>query len=308
MKKVLITGVSGFIGSQVAKELKGNYDIIGIDQVNAWHDYCTTQYIFDIVNDQLLDGVFHDHSIDYVIHIAAEKSLRVCEEDKQRAYQINFLASKYLYELTKKHNGKFIFLSSDQVFDGRLGHYHEFAPLNPINYYGKLKQEFEQLLVKDKAAAICRTALVFGDIPHNQLPFFDEIKESHLLVVQGYIVQHVIHRLRNHKPIILPQDEYMTPTSVELLAKQLKAVIDWDLGGILHCCGGERISRYQFGLKIAELFELDPSFIRSHSSQDPLRPKDVSLLFQHSEEQLNMRYPTLVEMLEPMKEKQYIQQ
>ena len=100
----------------------------------------------------------------------------------------------------------------------------------------------------------------------------------------------------------MPQDEYVTPTSLELLGKQIKNVILYNATGILHCCGGERISRYEFGKKIANIFNLDDKFIKPNSSNDKLRPKDVSLNTDYSSKKLNLCYWGIDEMLKNLKD------
>lgn len=302
MKEILITGVSGFIGEYLASILNKNYKIIGVDIDGFAYKQCDYFYQYNITNFDDIEKIFKIHNIDYVIHTAAEKSLVKCEKNMEKACKINYLASKFLYELSEKNNAKFIFISSDQVFDGLKGNYNEKSLTKPINYYGKLKVLVENEIKEKNNAVICRTALTFGKIPENQIDYFNEIKVKDYLVVQGYIVQHVIYKLSQKENIILPQDEYVTPTSLELLGKQIKNVILYNATGILHCCGGERISRYEFGKKIANIFNLDDKFIKPNSSNDKLRPKDVSLNTDYSSKKLNLCYWGIDEMLKNLKD------
>lgn len=302
-KTILITGSSGFIGSYLVAKLKSKYMIIGVDSKVLSNDQCDYFYNLDITNYDKFKEIFNNYKIDFVIHTAAEKSLVACENNKERSYEINYLGSEFLYNLTKTHGGRFIFISSDQVFDGTEGNYSEYAKTNPINYYGLLKDQFENKLKEDKDAAICRTALTFGIIPESQEFLFDEIKHKEFLVVQGYIVQHVIHKLANKEYINLPRNEFMNPTSVELLYHQITKVIENNLTGILHCCGGERISRYDFGKKIAKSFGLDHSFIKPNDSNNKLRPKDVSLDVKYSSTKLGIKYWDVETMIQKLKSK-----
>lgn len=301
MKNILITGASGFIGEYLASKFKHEYKLIGIDIDNSSYNQYDYFYNYDITEKHKINEIFSKHKIDYVIHTAAEKSLVTCENNKERAYEVNYLASENLYNMCKENNSKFIFISSDQVFDGHIGGYNEMSETNPINYYGELKKLFEERIQDDKNVSICRTALAFGNIPKNQQSYFDKIKNNNHLVVQGYIVQHVIYKLSNKEEIILPQNEYISPTSVELLYKQIKKVIENNITGILHCCGGEKISRYEFGKKIARVFDLDDSFIKPNDSNDKLRPKDVSLNVNYSSLILDMSFWNVDTMLGKLK-------
>lgn len=92
----------------------------------------------------------------------------------------------------------------------------------------------------------------------------------------------------------------MSPTSVELIYRQIKEVINKNISGILHCCGGERISRYEFGLKIAKFYNLDSQYISPEDSNDPLRPKDVSLNVKESQKKLGFIFDNIEEMLKKL--------
>jgi dTDP-4-dehydrorhamnose reductase len=294
MKTILITGASGFIGSSLAKGLKG-YRLIGVD-LNACPDTNFTLFFKgDLCNKKFAQSMFSNNSIDIIIHAAALKNVKECERQKKRAYRTNVKMTSILVDLAPPST-HFIYLSSDQVFDGKNGPYSEKSCCLPINYYGYTKRKSEEFLLK-RNAAICRTALVFGKVPLNQRKLLDEACNSERLVVQGFIVQHVIRRLRARKKIKLPRDEYMNPTSIDLLLKQLKVVITRQEKGILHCCGGEGISRYEFGKRIARRYHLDSSLIVPIVGTDKLRPKDVSMEFSSTERRLGFSFDTINTML-----------
>ena len=121
-------------------------------------------------------------------------------------------------------------------------------------------------------------------------------------MVQGYIIDHVKYLLENGRKIILPKNEYCNPTNNHTLFRQLSKIIKEDLSGVFHCCGGERISRYDFGIKIAKIFKLDFSLIDPSSSNDTLRPKDVSLNFDYSSKELDLKFPNMDEMIKQVLE------
>lgn len=296
-KTILITGASGFIGEYLSKRFGNEYDIIGIDIMDDNEALFKKFYKVDICNGNEIKKIFQENSINYVIHCAAAKHLKWCEEHRDQSYDSNFLATKNLYKLSKSIGAKFIFLSSDQVFDGRNGNYKESSEKHPINHYGTLKDLSEDYLLKDKSVAICRTAMVFGKIPENQKTFFEEIRDKDYLVVQGYIVDHVLYKLKNNQRIVLPKDEYCNPTNTCLLYRQIESIVKNDLSGIFHCCGGERISRYDFGKKIACLFKLNDSNIDSSQSNDVLRPRDVSMSSEESSKITRIRYSKINEMI-----------
>lgn len=298
LKTVLVTGSSGFIGSDFVRQYNSKYRIIGLDLMNPEDDNLLyMQYIGDVCNKGLLDNIFDKQEIDIVIHTAAEKSLILCEKERERAYRINYEATMYLASLAESYNAHFIFISSDQVFHGDSKYSAEDCKTNPINYYGKLKSMVEAKLKGKPNVSICRTALVFGEIPNWQKNYFDSIKSDETLAVQGFIVQQTKYCLENGLKIILPADEFVSPTHVRLLSNQIDTIIRNNIFGILHCCGGDRISRYEMGLEIATHYGLNNKFICSNGVENPLRPKDVSLNCEKTEHLLNMRFPDFKTML-----------
>ena len=299
-KTILVTGCNGFIGKAFIQRYHEKYHIIGVDMTaSARNSFCDTEYLADICDAEKIKEIFSNHQIDVVLHTAAEKSLIKCEEEQERSFAINYMASVRFLELAEQVNSKFIFISSDQVFDGSDSMYPENAPVHAINYYGKLKIMMEHQLLQHPHAAICRTALVFGDIPDEQKSYFDEICYQDTLPVQGYIVQHTRFCLEQNRKLILPDDEFVSPTHVMLLAEQIDSVISHDVSGILHCCGKDRISRYEMGMCIASHYQLmgNKDCIQKQGQQNPLRPKDVSLECSHTEQLLQMKFMSFAEML-----------
>lgn len=298
-KTILVTGCRGFIGSAFIHRYYEKYTFVGVDIVSSVKDgLCDAEYSADICDYEAMKEIFSNHKIDIVLHTAAEKSLVKCEEEKERAFAINYTGTIGLLSLAEQYRSKFVFISSDQVFDGTKALYSEASLVNAINYYGRLKILAEQRLLSYPNAAICRTALVFGNIPAEQMDYFNQIKHRDTLSVQGYIVQHTKYRLEHNLRIILPDDEFVSPTHVLLLADQLDHVISRNVSGILHCCGKGRISRYDMGVCIAEHYNLDKIDILRSGYPDLLRPKDVSMDCTYTENKLGMCFMTFPEMLD----------
>ncbi len=295
---ILITGSSGFIGQYLASKFCKNFRVIGIDIETIKKNYCDYFYKLDIRNTKELQKIFKNHKVDYVIHSAAAKDLLWCENNKNEAYDINFFSSIKLCALSRKNKAKFIYISSDQVFDGKSKNSEENSNKNPINYYGILKNMVENEIVDYKNVTICRTAMVFGNIPKNQAKLFNKIKSENTLKVQSFIVQHLIYKLSKNQEIILPRDEYCNPTSNMLFFRQIENVIEKNLSGMLHLCGGERISRYNFGKEIAKIYNLNKKLIVPLKVNNPLRPKDVSMSFYKTQKKLGIRFSKITKMIQ----------
>lgn len=294
---ILITGAAGFIGSALVDGLKGRYSIVVTDKYPVLPDISVTAVTGDITDVNFVSKVFSIYPIQYVIHLAAEKSLLTCEENYKLARKINIDTTIHLLNCAKNNNAFFIYMSSDQVFDGEQGGYYEDAPINPINNYGRLKAEAEKYILEREGTAVCRTALVFGAIPQNQIPLFRSCCTNKALKVQSFIVQHVLERLSRQNKIFLPADEYMSPTHTSLLTRQIQVILEKRLEGIFHCCGSDRLSRYQFGKRIADIKGVDSKWIDGRSSSSMIRPKDVSLNVNYTEQKLGFKFGDLDKMI-----------
>lgn len=297
-KTILITGSRGFIAEGFIEKYHSYYNLIGVDKKIKEGRKEIIEYKADICDTDLIIEIIKKHNVQYIIHTAAEKSLISCENNKMQAYNLNYVATIELANRSQKLGVKFIFISSDQVFDGRKGEYKETENVKAINYYGQLKIMAERELIKINSSSICRTALVFGKIPKEQKDYFDSIKIKRELAVQGYIVQQTKYCLENEVNINLPADEFVSPTHVNLLAKQIQCTIEKNVCGILHCCGKDCISRYEMGCRIAEKYNLDCAFINGESGTNPLRPKNVSLDCKITEKKLGFEFPSFAQMLE----------
>jgi len=119
--KVLITGVAGFIGSNLADSLiKNNYDIIGVDNLS----YGSLTQVPDSVDfyeadirDKNIISLFDN--VDYVFHLAAKNSIIDCENDPSETFDINVNGTLNIFDIAiKKKIKKVIYAESSAVYEG----------------------------------------------------------------------------------------------------------------------------------------------------------------------------------------------
>jgi len=155
--KVLITGSSGMLGKDLAKELLKSYDVFGVDLVGSI-------YKADITNKQSIAGVIKKVSPDIVIHAAALTDVDGCERDKKRAYRINADGTKNVALASKSVGAVLIYISTDFVFDGNKKRpYHESDKTSPLGIYADSKLMGETAVKKIlKKYFILRTSWLYG--------------------------------------------------------------------------------------------------------------------------------------------------
>lgn len=258
--KILVTGASGLLGTRLVNSSK-NFEVYGTYYQNPVNLGQGKTFRLD-VSERSVSKYIRKLSPDIVVHTAALTNVDRCEIDPKKAYKANVEGTRNI--VLGAMNSKFIYISTDYIFDGEVGMYQEDNEPNPISYYGQTKLEGEQIVQKMcKNYIIARTSVLYGW--HTRLNF----------------VSWVIHELQKGNKINIVTDQFNSPTLVDDLVEQIMVLIKQDEQGIFHTAGGERIDRYTFAVKIARLFELNQSLITPITSKSlnwvAKRPKDSSL-------------------------------
>jgi UDP-glucose 4-epimerase len=166
MPNVLLTGGLGYIGSHILVELIHStidYSIFIIDNlsnssIDKWlklQEYCQNKkpmrfYCIDLIDKPEIDKIFHENSMDMVIHLAGLKSVGESIKSPLYYYQTNLISTMNLLEIMQKYQCKnIIFSSSATVYgEGTTVPYQENMPtgIGLTNPYGKTKQMQEEIL------------------------------------------------------------------------------------------------------------------------------------------------------------------
>ena len=135
MKKLLICGIGGQLGSALKKIFSDVFDVYGLDMASK--DDKT--FSCDVTDKEKVEKIIDDLKPDVVINAAALVNADKCETEKHLTYNINYLGNNNVLYASKKINAFFVFISSYYVFDGTKKEYIEEDMPTPINYYGIMK-------------------------------------------------------------------------------------------------------------------------------------------------------------------------
>jgi len=153
MKKILVTGGAGYIGSQTNLHLLGEgFDTVVLDNLEYGHREVVpsgTPFVKgDLLNPKDIKGVFKNHKIDVVMHFAGYISVAESVENPGRYYVNNVVGTLNLLEAMEQAGVKRIVFSSSAAVYGLPERVPiaESAPLTPINPYGETKAIVEGIL------------------------------------------------------------------------------------------------------------------------------------------------------------------
>ncbi len=220
-----------------------------------------------------------------VIHTAALTDVDGCEKDPIRADRINGKATRELARIASELGILFVYISTDYVFDGKIGNYKETDAPCPINAYGTSKLSGEEAVREECPEGLVIRTSIFG---YNVQP-------------KTGLAEYVIKSLKNGKPLARFTDQFSTPIYTRDLSRLILKLLDRRATGLFHIGGGDRISRYDFAIRVARAFSLSSELIRP-AAFVPLqglaqRPVDTSLSGEKVEAYLNDSLPKVEEGL-----------
>lgn len=264
MRKLLITGASGFLGWNLCAHAKKEWRVYGTVFSHPIEIPGCTHVPVDLTDAADLRCIFNEIKPDAVIHAAAVAQPDICEQNPESTDRINIEAAVNIAKLCADAAIPFVFTSSDLVFDGDHPPYSEKDPVSPIILYGEQKVKAEEQITSIyPSAAICRLPLMYGDpSPSSQSS-----------------LQPILNALLNNTSINLFSDQIRTPACANSIAKVLLLAIE-KFHGIIHLGGKDRLSRYDFGVKVANYIGLDASPLKPVQQKETTmlvpRPLDVS--------------------------------
>jgi dTDP-4-dehydrorhamnose reductase len=290
VKKILIIGVSGLLGNKIYNLAKNDYQVFGT--YNTHKPSIENIYMLDVTKRNEVFKLIENVKPDFVIDTHALHNVDYCELHPEEAWLVNVEGTKNVAEACKTFSCKYIFISTDYVFDGKkTTPYTEKDKPNPLNYYAKTKliaEEAIKFLTSDYI--IARTAVLFGLGGLGKEPF----------------ATWLIKKLKNREEVKAVIDQYNNPTLVDNLAEILLTLCEKDKVGLFHITGRTNLNRYEFSIKIAERFGLNKELIKPITTpelnQIAPRPRKVALDVSKVERATKVKTLTIDEALDNLKQ------
>jgi dTDP-4-dehydrorhamnose reductase len=266
--KILITGANGLLGQSLVRRFASKFDLYGCDLFaeNYNPDKTLSQYEqIDLTQKEKVQYYINQIKPGIIINTAAFNNVDLCEEQRDQSWAVNVKSVESLLESVTDFSTVFVQISTDYVFNGKNGLYKESDSTDPLCYYGHTKLAAEKIVANSGLNyIIVRSQILYG-WGHN---------------IRNNFLTWVIKELKNNNKIRIVNDQIGNPTYIDDLSEAIFRLLAKKEYGVFHVAGNEICSRFEFAVKIAQIFNLDSSNIEKISSkslkQKAPRPKNSS--------------------------------
>ena len=278
MKKILITGASGFVGSRTVAALQGTYELI---------TPCHSE--LDITSQEAVESFISRTQPDAILHLAALSNTGYCEEHPQESYLVNVVSVENIAKAAAKHGIKLVWFSSDQVYNGcnELGLLSEDTPLKPENHYGRHK-----LLAEQRALEICPESVAL------RATWMYDSEQPGMKTHKNFVLNFQEAK-ENGTPLRFATREFRGITWIEDVVRNITHTFDLP-GGVYNFGAENHLNTYETAVEYARIQDLDPDTVAIPDTErfpDHIRNLSISMQKANKASEGKIRFMTTLEGL-----------
>jgi dTDP-4-dehydrorhamnose reductase len=294
-KKLLVIGASGLLGSKLMVQAATKCAVSGsynpeVDGKSSWR-----LEPLDVGSKEEVEKLFEKVKPEVVILCAAMTNVDGCQKQPLMANRVNATGPELVARSCKKMDSRLVHVSTDYVFDGaKMRRYTEDDMPRPISVYGSTKLAGEKAVLSTLPdAVVARPAVLYGWNP---------------LEDKDNFVTWVIKKIRKGERATLFEDQWISPTFADDLARTLLDLAGMNVKGVWHVSGPDCLDRPTCGRMIAKAFDLDEKLVApvpsSSVSLPAKRPKYSCLDVSKVEKLLGRKMMSFEEGLKTMREQE----
>jgi len=235
-KSVLIIGASSLLGNSVYRLFSQEYEVVRGTGFSKASSFGFDK--LDVTCEEEIKTYFMKHpGFDVIIYVAGEANADIAEKEREKARALNVDAVSTIGRYAK--GCKFVYISSEYVFDGSSGPYGSGSAANPINYYGCTKLEGEKISLKNfPDSLIVRLGALYGYNGKSD-------KET--------TVSKLIAALDKPESLKADNVQIKHPLLLKDAARTLLKLLDYGASGIYQTNGPEGLNKQEMAEKIAAI-------------------------------------------------------
>ena len=261
MKRLLVTGASGFMGSRVADFYRGKYEVCAPGHGEL-----------DITDEVGVIARFRDWRPDYVVHCAAISDIGQCDREPERSRRINVEGAVNIAKAAGLVGAKCLLCSSDQVYAGSAvrGPHREAEAVRPGNLYGREKLAAEERCMEANPDSVSlRLSWMYDARTLNPGEHSDFLRT-------------LLAKLRTSETLRYPATDMRGITDVNQVAEKLEAAFDLE-GGVYNFGAPGTKSMFDMVHSLFERLGWGPERLARDGEAYAESPRDLTM----SQEKLN---------------------
>jgi dTDP-4-dehydrorhamnose reductase len=238
--KIAIIGGTGLLGSNLLRLYsKQNYHVKSFSREDSENIRKYDNNLVDFYNiKNELNLYFKSWKPDIIINTIAIVNLEKCENNIDEAFRVNCTIARDIASVAKQNNSYFIHISTDHYFNDDILKHNENSKVILLNNYAKTKYQAENEVLKIYSNSLIVRTNIIGFRRRTAKSFFEWLVES----------------LEQDISINLFTNFMTSPISVNELGHILLLCYKKKIFGIYNIASSEVISKYNFGIKVAEKF------------------------------------------------------
>ncbi len=265
MKNVLLLGGTGLLGTNwlFFRNKKENYFVNIHKKKFKKNSLKFNEVSINLNSQKKIIEFIKKNKISILINLIAITDIDFCEKNKLKAFTTNVKLIKTISEACKRTNTTLIYVSTDQLFDGKKKIYSEKSKICTLNNYGATKSKAELIIKK-----VCKKYIILRS------NFFCWSFNNKNLLSQ------IIKNLKNKKNFYGWKNVYFTPVYARTLIDVALFLESKGKYGLFNVSCDEPISKYSFASIITKKFSLNKSYLKRslfNNRDYTKRPLNMSL-------------------------------